>query len=351
MYFYFLVLVIILLLGMIEMMTDNKRISIGVGSFLALMAGFRYYTGYDFESYREYYYQAQTLNDFLTNEVLEPGFLSLSIFSSRLGFTNSTFVLIISLMSLGLLTVFLYKKFPYPTLALGYYYARFFHMRDMAQVRSSLASIILLFGIQYIVEKKFWKFLGIVAIASLFHSGSFVFILAYVLNLLFEKLNSKNITLMTISAIVVGILVQSPQWYQWAVPERYISYITAPSRMGGPWYTNPIVMMQLLIFFGAMIYVKFNDSDNSKYFDVLLKIYFIASLALIASNTLRVLGGRVSTFMATVEILIVPYLILSFSKNKLFNLLAYVGFTVVVFLLIFVISGRYLPFLPYRTLF
>lgn len=351
MFLYFAVLIIILLLGVAELMTENKKISIYVGIILAIMAGLRYYTGYDFESYQNLFYEAQTLFDFFDHSVLEPGYLALSVLFSMLGFSYYTFVLFMSIVSLGLLTYYLYKNFPYPTIALGYYYARFYHMRDMAQVRSSLASIILLFAIPYLKEKNFWKFTGVVAIAMLFHSGSFVFFLAYFMHLIFDKLTVKNTVLLIAAAIGIGLLIQFPQLYGWAVPHRYVSYVTAPSRMGGPWYTNPIVLMQMLIYVTSLVFVKFRDEDEKNYFDVLLKIYFVASLALIGANTLRILGGRISTFLATVEILIVPYLVLNFSKNKLLNIVSFIGFTTIVFILIFIISGRYEPFIPYRTIF
>lgn len=351
MYFYILVLAILIVLTIIEIVTDNKKIVFWAGSLLALIAGFRYYTGYDFETYREYFYRVQTFQDVLANEVLEPGYLALSYGFSQIGFNYPTFVLFMALVSLGLLTYFLYKHFPYPTVAMTYYYARFYHLRDMAQVRSSLASIILLFSLTYIIEEKFWKFVLVIAVAMMFHAGSFVFIMVYPLHVLIKRLNYQNIVILFALAIGVGMIIQFPGLYEWAVPARYISYVVAPSRMGGPWYTNSVVLMQIIIFGAGAYFIKVNDENEEKKIDVILKIYLLATLALIASNTLRVLGGRISTFLATVEILLVPYLIFNLTKNKAANLLGYIFFTSAIFVLIFIISGRYIPYLPYRTIF
>lgn len=351
MFFYILVLIILLAAGLVEIVTDNKKIAIGAGSLLALIAGLRYYTGYDFATYEEYYYATQTFQAVLENTVFEPGYLGLSFGFTQLGFHYPAFVLFMALVSLGLLTYFLYKHFPYPTVALSYYYARFYHLRDMAQVRSALASIILLFSIPYLMEEKFWKFMLIIFAASMFHSGSVVFIVIYPLHKLIKKLNLKNIIILFLLAMVIGLLIQYPDIYGWAIPGRYISYIVAPSRMGGPWYTNPIVFMQIMIFSAGAYFIRTDSEYESKKIDVILKIYFLATLALIATNTLRVLGGRVSTFLATVEILLVPYLIFQLTKNKGLNALGYIFFTSAIFILIFIISGRYLPYLPYRTIF
>lgn len=339
------------MLGIAEIWSENKKISWIIGGLLAVVAGFRYYTGYDYMNYQEYYYRIQSIPDILENTTFEPGYLIVNFSFTQLGFEYPTFVLMISLVSLSLLTFFLYKSFPYPSLALTYYYARFYHLRDMAQMRSAFASIVVLFAIPYVVERKFWKFLAIILVATMFHGGSIVFLSVYFLHILVDKLNMKSIVGLIGIAIIIGLLIQYPQWYDWLIPNRYISYIIAPSRMGGPWFTNPIVFMQLMIFGAAFYMVKSNSEKERDYINVVLKIYLLASLSLIAANTLRVLGGRVSTFLATVEILIIPYLVMNFTRNKLLNLLGFIFFTSFIFYLIFIFSGRFLPYIPYRTIF
>lgn len=351
MFIYIAILIILLMLGIVEIWFQEKRISWVIGSGLAVFAGLRYYTGYDYINYQRNYYRIQSVSSVIDNTTFEPGYLLANFSFTQIGFGYQTFVLVLSLISLSLLTWYLYKYFPYPSLALTYYYARFYHLRDMAQVRSALASIILLFGIPYLVEKKFWKFFLIVFLASMFHSGSFVFLGVYLLHIILEKLTIRNVLVLVGLAIFFGLLIQYPELYESFVPNRYISYVIAPSRMGGPWYTNPIVLMQLIIFSSGLWLIKLSSNIENDYLDVVLKIYLFASLALIASNTLRVLGGRVSTFFATVEILIVPYIMLHLTKNKLVNLLSFILFTSFIFYLIFIFSGRFYPYIPYRTIF
>ena len=116
---YFAILIILIGLALIEIFTENKKIVFIVGTLLSVMAGLRYYTGYDFRSYQEYYYQADQLGDIFNGSIrLEGGYLFLSTLFSELGFNYYTFILFFSLLSLFLLTLFVYRYVPYPSMVL-----------------------------------------------------------------------------------------------------------------------------------------------------------------------------------------------------------------------------------------
>ena len=74
-------------------------------------------------------------------------------------------------------------------------------------------------------------------------------------------------------------------------------------------------------------------------------------MSLIAFGNLSTVGGRLSSPFATYELFVAPYFLLNVTKNKLINWILLIGFTVVIFLIIFVISGDYTSFVPYKTLF
>ena len=105
--------------------------------------------------------------------------------------------------------------------------------------------------------------------------------------------------------------------------------------------------MQMLIFLGAYL---FSDIQEDKQFALYHKIYFLASLILISFGDLATVGGRLSSPFATYEMFVAPYFILSFTRNKLLNVFLFLGFTVVIFFIIFIFSGDYVFFTPYDTL-
>ncbi|MCC5894495.1 MAG: EpsG family protein [Alkalibacterium sp.] len=349
---YFILLLLVMGLALTELLLNKKWIGWVTGSLLALFAGFRYYAGYDFVSYGVYYERADSIRVLFDGSVrLESGFLFLSTLFSSIGLNYYAFVLFFSLLSLATLSFFLYKYVPYPSMVLAYYYARFFLARDMGQVRGAFAAVILLFSIQFIIKREPIKFLIIVYLASLFHITAYIFVVGYILNILIEKVTIKNsITLLSISTLA-GLIVQNPVLYRWAIPSEYFAYFTSPSHASGPWLRYPILWMQLLLLFAMIVFFKKVNLDDDKWIKVMMKLYLISPLVLLASGQLETVGGRISTLFATIEVLLIPYFFMSLSRYKILNIICYIAFTLVVFALIFVISGMYLRYVPYQTIF
>lgn len=352
MFFYLIIFFTLLILALSEVLLKNKKISVITSGILAIVAGLRFYTGYDFNSYQNFYLEVDSISDIFNGSIdAESGFLFINFIFKSLGFNFYFFILFFSLLSIFLLSNFVYKYTPFPSLILVYYFARYFLVRDMGQIRSSLACIILLYAIPLILKKKPIHFLLVVLLASLFHITAWFFVIAYIFNLIFEKLTIKDVIWLLVLSLIIGIIVQIPELYIWAVPERYNAYFTSDSYTNGQWLFNPILWMQLGLFFGTSFLIRPTDDNEKQKFETTLKIYLLASLILIAAGKLGTVGGRLSTLFATSEILLVPYFLTNFSKNMLVNILLFCGFTIIIFCLIFILSGAYVDYMPYRTIF
>lgn len=352
MLFYLSIFSILLILAIAEVLLKNKKISILTSGLLAIVAGLRYYTGYDFKPYHNFYLELDNIFEVFNGSIdAESGFLFINYIFKSLGLNFYFFIFFFSILSIVLLSNFAYKYTPFPSLVLVYYFARFFLVRDMGQIRSALACIVLLYAIPYIIKKNPVKFLLIVFIASLFHVTAWVFVIAYIFNSLFKNLTIKNVASLLCISLIIGIIVQVPELYLWAIPERYNAYFTSVAYTNGQWIFNPILWMQLVLFAGSAFFIRPTNNNDKNKLNVNLKIYLIASLLLIAAGNLGTVGGRLSTLFSTSEILLVPYLFSELSKNKVLNILLFCGFTITVFLLIFVLSGTYVDFVPYQTIF
>lgn len=348
---YFVVLLLVLSLAMTELIMDKRWIGWITGAALALFAGLRYYMGYDFVSYGAYYNRADSLRVLFDGSVrLESGFLFFSSLFSTLGLNYYAFVLFFALLTLGVFSFFLYKYIPYPSMVLAYYYGRFFMARDMGQVRGSLAAIILLFALPYIIKKQPVKFLLVVYLASMFHVTAYAFIAGYIMNLMIDKVTIKNTVVFLSIATFLGFLMQNPVLYLWAVPSGYGSYFTNPYYTSGPWIMYPILWMQVLLLFSMIIFFKYKNLEDDKWIKIMMKLYLLSPIFLLSFGTLETVGGRISTLFATIEVLLVPYFFMSLSKYKVLNIICYIGFSLAVFILIFVISGMYRRYTPYQTI-
>lgn len=352
MFFYISVFILLLMLATTEVMIKNKKISVIIAIIMSVLAGLRFNTGYDFKPYSNFYSEIDNISDIFNGSIdAEPGFLFLNFLFKTIGFNFYFFILFFSLLSILLLWYFVYKFTDFPSLVLVYYFARYFLVRDMGQIRSALACIILLYSIPYIIKQEPVKFLTIIFIASLFHVTAWFFIIAYIFNILFKDITIKSVITLLFVSFFIGLLVQFPDLYIWIVPDRYIPYFTNPSYTNGQWIFNPVLWMQLLLFLATIVFVRPTNLENKNKLIVILKIYLIASLILIAAGFLGTVGGRISTLYATSEILVVPVLFNNVSKNKAINFLFFCNFTIAVFCLIFIISGAYTDYIPYQTIF
>ena len=346
---YFALYLFLVLIAMFEMLLQNKKISFITGGTLALFAGFRFFTGFDFVSYGSFYSDMDGIADVFNGSIdAEAGYLFLTYTFKSMGLNYPTFILFFALFSLGLLFFYLYKNVDYPSLFLMYYFARFYFARDMGQIRGSIASIILLFAIPYIQKQNFWKFLLIVTIAALFHVTAFIFVLGYLFVTVFKKMTIKQSLLLLATSFVIGLVANMPQLYLWLIPGRYNAYFTGANYTSGDWVMNPVLWMQLMVYFGALIFTRIAEDEK---YTVYLQLYFLSSFILIAAGNLATIGGRMSGPFTTQEIFVAPYLLLNFTRNKLLNVILYIGFTTGIFILIFIISGIYLDYVPYRTIF
>lgn len=349
---YLSMFLILICIGITELITKRRKLVFISGTLLGLMAGLRYYTGYDFTSYREYFLEADRFTQLFDGSIrLEPGYLFFVILFRNLGFNYYTFVLFFSLASLAILTLFLYKNVKYPTLPLIYYYARYFMARDMGQVRASLVAIILLFAIPYILKKEPLKFFGIVFIAAMFHYSALIFIGVYIIHLITGELTVKKSFLLAALALSAGVIIQTPSLFIGLIPESYQNYFTMSSHTSGAWLMYPVLWMQCLIFAMSFYFNQDSKSEEKEWYNLLLTTYLLAILALIATGRLETVGGRISTLFATVEILLVPFLFRNLTKYNVLNFISFIGFTGVVFVLIFLISGMYQQYIPYETIF
>lgn len=341
--------VVLSILAAIEILFQKKKISYITAIILAIFAGFRFYTGFDFLSYGVFYTKLNSIKDVFNGSIdAEKGYLLLTFIFKTIGLNYPTFLLFFAFLSIGLLFNFIYRNIPYPSLVLLYYFARFYLPRDMGQIRGSIASIILLYAIPYIKKKDFSKFLLIVFIASLFHVSSLIFILGYVFVVYLPKFSQKWSLYFLSGGLLIGLISQIPELYLWIVPARYAAYFTGVGYVGGDWLMNPVLWMQLLIFFGALLFTEIKDDTHYRTYFFL---YFLSSFILMASGNLATIGGRLSAPFTTQEIFVAPYLLLNFTRNKLLNICLFFGFTAIIFILIFILSGIYVEFIPYQTIF
>lgn len=333
----------ILLLAIFDTFFDKKIGLIFGGTLLSLVAGLRYFTGLDYISYYSQY-NGMSFQNF------EWGYTLLTKVFKYFNLSFYDFEFFFSALTMSLLIVFLYKYIPssIATFSLLYYYSRFFWVRDLGQIRSSLASIILLYSIKYIKERNFLKFIIIVLIASSIHKASFIFLFVYFISVLFKDSLSFNKVLLLLSfSTILGVIFQYiPSILQTLFPNNVYLFAKEYVQNSSGSYMTLIMQLGILLLGVLLINKKrYILKDLPMYLNVYLSGLLIA-LLFIGYLTL---GYRLDTIMNTTEIIVLPTLILRLVEDKRVYGMIITIISVIIFYLIMIHSQLYLQYIPFRT--
>ncbi|MGL5378208.1 MAG: EpsG family protein, partial [Cetobacterium sp.] len=111
--------------------------------------------------------------------IVEKGYFYINKIVNSLDISFEFFLFFITAVSILLKYKFLKKHCKYYLLGLFIYLSTYLFFQEFIQIRQALSISLLSLSFPFILEKKIFKFLIVIYLASFFHSGSFVFIPVY----------------------------------------------------------------------------------------------------------------------------------------------------------------------------
>lgn len=270
-----------------------------------LIGGLRYYVGTDYELYI-------TLHR--NNSDVDFGF---QLINSVARYFNSYQVMFFIYNFLTLLFVFLglrsidkkYRTFAY------FCFLFLFYTSSLNIIRQMLAVSIVFYSYKYIVNKKFFKFLICVLVATCFHNTAILFVFLYIL------LNNTNKKIRILSLIILLLIVL--RYEQLIIYLGNISILSKFVRYqdytGTKSFNNYSFYLDLLIMFYILLFRKKlteYDKDNKVY------IYmYVISLILMLTGFSNPAVKRIANYFKMSEIILLPQIphVCNNSKDKLLN--------------------------------
>lgn len=354
------ILTFLTILDIIKVNLDVKRsFFLAAYIILCMFAGLRYEIGADYLPYTEIYNDVGYFWDILagtsnyTDIHGELGYLVYnSIVKSIFDDVNFLF-LSIAFLSMGLTFYSICRYSPFIFLSIFLYYCRFFYLRDMGQIRTAVASAIILLCIESIAKRRFWRFVGLLILATLFHNTALIMLPIYFICGCTWKNSSYYLSL--ILSVIIAIMVplkEIIQIYFGAVNINVLMmYIF--SEYGEPLgVLNPVAIMQGMLLCISIYYRSILDKKVFA-FNVILTIYAVSTYWLLIFNDLGIIAGRVANVLASVEILIIPSLLLISNQrsNKFFLYLAILLYGLVYLFFRFSYTELYELLVPYKSIF
>lgn len=252
----------------------------------------------------------------------EKGFYFLGVLVKTFTDDYHVYFLFIGALSMYFLYKGLQRYSILPLIGLCAYIARFFMGRNLVQIRAGLAYVIIIWGIKYIQEKQFWKYLLVVFIASLFHTSAWIALPLYFLSNWID-VNKKIIIIGLVIAFILGGFFQGPISALVAENASDLSittytqgsYVSEAKGLG-----NPMIYFQIFLLL-AYTFLEDRIRPVTQYYQIIRDGYFYSTLILIIFCSFTALSGRTSTMFATLEFAIIPSLIFMFNKkNRTFAL-------------------------------
>ena len=204
--FYLICFGILIVLAMLNVQMHDRlsnQLLSGIAALLLIaIAGLRYETGGDWDSYATLFSRFPSFNRLIGHPVellaqdVEEGFVLLNAFIKSLGGTVQHLFFAVTAINITLITCALPKYTKYPVVALLCYYGILYFQLEMIYIRQATAVALCFFALQYIRPRRLVPFLICVLLACTFHRVAALMIPLYFF-LRFMKLQVANIVGLT----------------------------------------------------------------------------------------------------------------------------------------------------------
>ncbi|XOD68508.1 MAG: EpsG family protein [Flavobacteriales bacterium AspAUS03] len=315
---YNIILIFIFLLSFAEVLflkRKKKFFFYGIVFVLIFISGFRYEVGSDYSSYKNAFFIIQNTN----KPGVEWGYHYLNkIFASfQNGFIGVFFTIAFFAILSKAIAIFKYSH--YPILVLLLYYVIYYFNGDSGQIRQNLAMGICLYATQYIFEKRFFKFLFAIILATSFHNTAIIFIFSYFIGNI--KKISKNALFLSF-LIVMGLSFTDVKYIFKPIIEyfsvfdldkKYMLYVD--SKKYGQRYDFTYGDVTRVIFF-FLFTININKMiKENKNIQLFFLLYMVSIFLYFLFRSNVIFAVRLGLYYKIFEILMIPELIYLYRKN------------------------------------
>lgn len=233
-------------------------------------------------------------------------------------FTDSwrVYLLVMGALSMWLLYKNLKEYSIVPIMGLADYIGRFLLNRDMVQMRSSLVILIIMWATKYAYERKPIQYFLLVLLGCQFHQMALIAVPFYfIANIKFK--NWMVIAGLLVALVLSQTLAGSIESYvdRYSQDLQYTIYTTEEYKDEALGLRNPMIYFQTVILL-LYCFCRKSIHGSMKYYELFKSGYFYSTLILILFSNYTALSGRTSTVFATMEMFILPYILLRYKGKE-----------------------------------
>lgn len=218
--FYLICFGILCALAVLNVQMHDKLGSQILSGLSALMligiAGLRYETGGDWDSYTELFGMYPPFSRLIGRPVelleqqTEEGFTLLCALVKSLGGTVQHLFFVVTTINITLITSALRKYTKYPVVGLLCYYGILYFNLEMIYIRQATAVALCFFALQYLQKHEIWKYMLVIVLACTFHRVAALMIPLY----FFLDRKSPEWVYLTVVGLGAALMLAGIPWIQ-----------------------------------------------------------------------------------------------------------------------------------------
>lgn len=333
--FYLIIFIVLMVLGLLNLQFRDKLsrqvLMLVSGMLLIAVAGLRYETGGDWDTYTKIFLSAPQLSSIcshpqqLVGGTIEGGFLLLCSIVRALGGGIQWLFFIVTLVDICLIAAVLPKYTRLPVVSMLAYFAILYFTLEMIYIRQATAVALCFFALQYVTDKKIWRYMLVIALACTFHRVAMLMVPLYFV--LDKKLP------LWIYAVVIGVgclvMLTGVLWFRTlfttlgsvlggVMGEKIVAYIeegnfAVARTLSIGFYINILLVIGILLFkdkleqqrYGTVHLNMFMLSLVLYYYCYELievsnraRLFFLISVIVVLAELVENMGGFVSRLVA-----------------------------------------------------
>ena len=320
-----------MLLSLLEHQKLQKKLSVtwaALGmSLLVLYAGLRSsQTGEDYDNYLHIFQSFKALSSVGLSEVLafdyffEPGFALFIAVVKSFSLNHEFFFFVTALVNCFIFYRVSTKLTPFLLLTWLSYFSYIFFTHGLVAIRYGIASVIGLYVIIYLSEKRYLKSLLVTFGTMMFHTAAVALLVPIFFS--FIRFTPIKFTLFIVVSFAFGALGLGdtivstifPSWLPRA--ESAVNYMTSEKFGESLGFLGLINLKNIIL--SALFILAFSQAERKYSCYYYLIIFFIAGVCLrLAFHDLGFIIGRISMLLTLTEVFLVPMAMFSIFKNNI----------------------------------
>lgn len=322
---------------------------------LIAVAGFRYDTGFDYVNYVRIFKRTSHGERYLN---VERAYYYINLYLHKLTNNYMWIFLLMALVTIGIkffVIERINKKLKNTILFSAFiYFAMYFLVYDMGQIRSSFAQAMgLLTMLLYLSGYKKLSVIPILIGMTIHNSCAIVFLI-YILGE--RRLKASRMIIIYVVFLIIGQLLNLhlltglvEMTHDKTLMHRFLEYTVDPTLSRKIGLSLNLIFQTFVLFIA--IFVRWYYQIKDRHFDFMLNMYLTGASMYLLFNNYFVLGVRLSAYFNLAIVFILPKLV-GMIKNKWLRM----GVVLILTLILSVMVFRELHanadvFLPYRTVF